>query len=242
MTVDEAPDQEEHGGPRASADTAGRPGQSRVRLPRAQRLEQVVGVAEELFVRYGYQQTSMDEVARLVGVSKPVVYDLVGSKEELYARCVARSADRLAATVAGAVAGVDGAAGADGADGVDRLRAGAVAFFRFVDGHRLAWRGLLSAGSSPAEVEVSEARRRQAGLVARLLVDSSPHDRVDPVVAEAVANALNGAFEALAGWWYDHEEYTAERLADLVVALFEPGLEALLGIGATRPATPLPQG
>jgi AcrR family transcriptional regulator len=216
---------------------------TRRRVPREVRIPQIARIAEDLFGQFGYQGTSMDDVARLAGVSKPVVYDLVGSKEELFKLCLARNANELASRVATAV---------NAASGGDRLRAGALAFFRFVDEHRPAWRGLLASGSAPLTAEMAEIRRNQAGLVAGLLIQgessgrsfhssgsASATDRAidavtdratDPVIADALANAINGAFEALAGWWQSHESMTADDLAELMVQLVGPGLEAMAGV------------
>ena len=231
---------------------------TRRRVPREVRIPQIARIAEKLFGRFGYQGTSMDDVARLAGISKPVVYDLVGSKEQLFKLCLARSAEELASLVATAV---------EAAAGDDRLWAGALAFFRFVDEHRPAWRGLLASGSAPLTAEMAEIRRNQAGLVAGLLIQgvSSRHafgssgpvsatdlatgatdlatgatdlatgardPATDRVIADALANAINGAFEALAGWWQSHETLTADDLADLMVQLMGPGLEAMAGIAA----------
>jgi AcrR family transcriptional regulator len=230
---------------------------TRRRVPREVRIPQIARIAEDLFGQFGYQGTSMDDVARLAGVSKPVVYDLVGSKEELFKLCMARSANELASRVATAV----GAVPAD-----DRLRVGALAFFRFVDEHRPAWRGLLAAGTAPLTTEMAEIRRNQAGLVAGLLIQGEPSgpsfqssgpasatdratgqitnqaadqttnkatDRAtDRVIADAMANAINGAFEALAGWWQSHESMSADELADLMVQLMGPGLDAMAGVAA----------
>ncbi len=49
------------------------------RVPREVRIPQVARVAEDLFGGFGYQGTSMEDVARMSGVSKPVVYDRLGS-------------------------------------------------------------------------------------------------------------------------------------------------------------------
>lgn len=201
-------------------------------MPREVRIPQIAQIAEDLFGQFGYQGTSMDDVARLAGVSKPVVYDVVGSKDDLFELCLARSADELAAQVAAAV---------DGAPGPDRLRAGALAFFLFVGEHRPAWRGLLASGSAPSTTEMANIRRCQARLVAGLLLEEGPmpgHSessgrRVpDAVIADALANAVNGAFEALAGWWNDHQSISAHELAELMVTLIGPGLDSLAGASA----------
>ena len=222
---------------KATATPAAPVPRTRRRVPREVRIPQIARIAEDLFGQFGYQGTSMDDVARLAGISKPVVYDLVGSKEELFQLCLARSAEEMAVRVADAV---------EAAAEEDRLRSGALAFFRFVDEHRPAWRGLLASGSAPLTAEMAEIRRNQAGLVAGLLIQgaspghsagspgpvSATDPATDPVMADALANAINGAFEAVAGWWQSHEAMTAEDLAELMVQLMGPGLEAMAGIAA----------
>ena len=73
------------------------------RVPRAVRERQIVELAEKLFSERGYPGSSMDELARRAGVTKPVVYELFGSKDGLFRACLERSAERLAALVAAAV-------------------------------------------------------------------------------------------------------------------------------------------
>jgi AcrR family transcriptional regulator len=215
-------------------------------VAREVRLPQIARIAEDLFAQFGYQGTSMDDVARLAGISKPVVYDLVGSKEELFKLCLARNADELASRVAVAV---------ESADGDDRLRAGALAFFAFVDEHRAAWSGLLASGSAPLTAEMAGIRRRQARLVAGLLIEPGPSgtasaadavaadavtanavttdaQTADARTADALANAINGAFEALAGWWQDNESLSAHDLTELMVNLVGPGLDSFAGLTA----------
>src|SRR4051794_37843195 len=105
------------------------------RVPRELRRRHLLSVAEELFVERGYQLSSMDELARRAGVSKPVVYDLVGSKEQLFHEVMARFADELAETVATAVSAET--------DPDRRLHAGALAYFHFVDAHRAHYGALF---------------------------------------------------------------------------------------------------
>ncbi|MBM4363784.1 MAG: helix-turn-helix transcriptional regulator, partial [Deltaproteobacteria bacterium] len=104
----------------ASAEVAAYP---HGRVPREVRRRQVVALAEELFGERGFQAASMDELARRAGVSKPVIYDLVGSKEELFHEVLARESAELAARVEAAVEGE--------AVREQKLHAGALAFFRF---------------------------------------------------------------------------------------------------------------
>lgn len=191
------------------------------RVPRALRERQVLAAAEELFAEAGFAGASMDELARRVGVSKPVVYALVGSKEQLFRRCVEHQARRLADRISDA--------SAEESDPEAQLRAGSLAFFRFVAEHRRLWEA-LGAEPGPFAAEAADIRRRQDDLVALLLGAAVARQGVTPQPARlgALAHAINGANEALARWWRDHPEISAEELATWSVDLLLPGLTRLL--------------
>lgn len=191
------------------------------RVPRALRERQVLALAEELFAEQGYSGTSMDELARRMGVSKPVIYGLVGSKEELFSRCVERLSENLAGAIATAAASAD--------DPAHQLRAGVGAFFHFVGAHRRLWEA-LAWEVSPFAADAARVRRRQTDLVASLLDANARRlgAHVAPVQTEATAHFLNGAMESLARWWGAHEEVGADELSDWAVALVVPGLERII--------------
>lgn len=195
----------------------------RGRVPRQLRRRHVLAVATVAFIERGYAGVSMDAIAADAGVSKPVVYDLVGSKERLFHEVMAEAADELAQRVADAVA--------DEPDPERKLFAGALAFFGWVDERRTAWSSLLSSTAGPESTEVAAIRARQTELVAALLAEGADEaagaDAADPEQLDAVAHAINGAFEALSAWWQGHPDRTAEELATLLTALILPGLLSL---------------
>ena len=199
------------------------------RVPRDLRRRQVVEVASALFAEAGFAGASMDELARRVGVSKPVIYDLVGSKEELFTVVTDRFAKELGDRVLLAVTGGD-------LDDRRRLEAGATAFFEFVAEREGAWAALGVAGAGPPAQGLDEVRRRQAELVTALLAEwfrrgaeRTGRDAPDGATVEALAHALNGAFEAVAIWWRTHRDRTPQDLARLVADLAGPGLERFAG-------------
>ena len=55
-----------------------------LRMPAAERREQLLAVALDVFAREGYHQTSMNDVAEAAGITKPVLYQHFESKRELY--------------------------------------------------------------------------------------------------------------------------------------------------------------
>lgn len=193
------------------------------RVPRELRRRQVLVVAEHLFVARGYAATSMKDVAAGAGVSKPIVYDLVGSKEQVFEACMARAADALAVRVAQAVL-------AAGDDEAARLRAGALAWFEFIGERRGLWDALLASDDAPASAAIEAIRARQDDFVAAQLAAGARAEGrdVDDELLGAVATAMNGAFEALGRWWSHHPDRSAAELADLYTGLVLPGLVGLL--------------
>lgn len=184
------------------------------KVPRALRRQQVLEEAYRLFVERGFQSASMDELARRVGVSKPVIYDLAGSKEQLFRDVMASIQAELATTIASAVAAERDLAG--------RLHAGILAFLRFVERRRDGWCALLSMESGGGAEITAALRREQTARVADL-IGGAEGDR------EVLAQAINGAVELVALWWQAHPDRSAESLATLLTELLAPGLVALAG-------------
>lgn len=188
------------------------------RVPRAVRERQLVELGEELFAERGFAKASMDELARRAGVTKPVIYELFGSKEGLFEACLEGLAMRLAESIAEAARGADQAGGAP--DPEARLRAGGLAFLRFAADNRVAYELLYEGRFSDAAVRV---RKRQAALILELMREIAADD-VDPRELEVAANAVNSAYEGVAHWMWDHPVMDVEELADWTVELLLPGL------------------
>ncbi|WP_253282205.1 TetR/AcrR family transcriptional regulator [Arcanobacterium phocae] len=56
----------------------------RQRMTRVERRTQLIGIARQLFTARGYDAVSIEEIANVANVSKPVVYEHFGGKEGLY--------------------------------------------------------------------------------------------------------------------------------------------------------------
>jgi AcrR family transcriptional regulator len=194
---------------------------TRTRLARADRMEQTLLAAHALFADRGYAAVKMDEIAASVGVTKPLLYNYFGNKEQLYITCMERAGDSLTATVAEAVA--------DSANPGEALGAGVRAFFSFLDSDRAAWAVLfdetLPRGGEVAE-RVADYRGAIVELVSGSLLAQLPQDRRDAVRIEfeALSTALLGAAEALARWWLRTDAMPAADAAELLVRTIEHGL------------------
>src|SRR5688500_18154036 len=182
------------------------------RVPRAVRERQLVELGEQLFLERGFAKASMDELARRAGVTKPVIYELFGSKDGLFDACLEGLALRLANEIAEAARAET--------DPESRLRAGGLAFLRFATENRVAYELLYEGRFSQAAATV---RRRQAALILELMRELAP-ENVDPRELEVAANAVNSAYEGVAHWMWEHPESDVEQLADWTVELLLPGL------------------
>jgi AcrR family transcriptional regulator len=201
------------------------------RVPQALRRRQLLVEARELFVEKGYAQASMDELARRMSLSKPVVYQLAGSKEQLFRDVIATVHQELTASIAAAVARE--------ADLEGKLHAGILSFLRFVRRHQRGWVTLLSMEAGPPGADMAALRQGQVQVVAGLLAEDLR--REDPAVdrssVEVLAIAINGAIESAAWWWQSHPKLTPEALAQSLTALLAPGLLAV----AARPKRARPR-
>ncbi|MQY06673.1 TetR/AcrR family transcriptional regulator [Actinomadura macrotermitis] len=187
-----------------SASTSGPP--RRRRMSRAQREQQMLDVAEEVFGEHGYQGASMDEIAERCGVSKPMLYEYFGSKEGLLLGCIARSRAELFEVTQKAVAGAS--------TPQEILFRGMVAYFDFIDTHSRSFVMLLQkpmSGSPESADAVEETRRQQSTLISgvlRAFVPDAPGTAID-----AYTEIIIGASERLALWRTARPEVTAEDAA-----------------------------
>ncbi|XVS64369.1 TetR/AcrR family transcriptional regulator [Actinosynnema sp. CA-299493] len=188
------------------------------RLPRAVRERQIMDAAVDVFSRLGFHAASMDEISEVAGISKPMLYAYLGSKEELFATCIRREATRMMEAIA---------TGVEAGEPPDvQLWSGLRAFFGFVGENRASWQVLHRQASSqggPFAEELADMRGRAISLVAALLVHSSDFTtvpRAGDKEAESLAAALVGAGESLADWWLDNPQepagVVAARLMNLV--------------------------
>src|SRR3954454_23421821 len=169
---------------------------ARRRLPRAEREEQMVDAALELFTERGFDDVSMDEIAARAGITKPMLYSYFGSKEGLYLACIERAARPMIAALRAAVV-VESAPDR-------RLWAGVRAFLGWVEEHREVWARFFvqasARGGEPA-ARVQEMARELGTTLGELFVGTAQAAGVATTAeAEAQAVCLYGATEATARW------------------------------------------
>jgi AcrR family transcriptional regulator len=202
-------------------------------MPRAARERLILDVAGQVFADSGYHSASMDEIAELAGVSKPMIYAYFDSKEGLYVAYVSLMGRELLDRLVGAVPRDEPPA--------DRLRARITEFLSFVEENRNGWTVLFSEAiaSRPLENEVAQLRRQIAEAVQRMVQASIPaHGESFEPATEGIAHAIVGAGESLANWWLENPGVEREQVADWYVAMVQSAVPAMLksGAAARRPA------
>lgn len=187
----------------------GRPGYDRDSLLR---------IAVELFNERGYDGTSMDDLARRLGISKSAIYHHVRSKEQLLQLAVNRALDGLFA-VADEVSGIPGPA-------IDRLellvRRSVVLLAEQLPFVTL----LLRVRGNTRTERAALARRREfdrivADLVKQAEVEGDVRPDVDPAITSRL---LFGMVNSLIEWYRPREDAT--ELADAVAKVAFKGIRA----------------
>jgi AcrR family transcriptional regulator len=186
-------------------------------MPRSLREELILRVAGQVFAQGGYERASMDGIAQLAGVSKPMLYAYFGSKEGLYLAYVERTGSEL----------VQRLVRADRSEATDprptRLRAVIDEFLAFVEEHRDGWTVLFRElnASRPLAEQVATLRTRIVDEVRQMLEGdgSQTPTGLRPPASEGVAEAIVGAGESLANWWLKKPSVPRENVVDWYVGL-----------------------
>ena len=181
-------------------------------------LESLLHVAVRLFNERGYDGTSMDDLARRLGITKSAIYHHVASKEELLGMAVDRALDGLFAVLAEA-GEQDGRA----IDALEHLVRGSVEVLV----EQLPFVTLLLRVRGNTEVERSAlARRREfdravTELVQRAESEGDVRPDVDPAVTSRL---LFGMVNSLIEWYRPRDGAGSAELAGAVCAVAFNGL------------------
>lgn len=201
------------------------------RLPRAVREQQMLDAAVRVFSRRGYHAASMDEIAEDAGISKPMVYAYLGTKEELFVACLHREGTRLMEAIASAAV--------PDLPADERLWRGLRAFFGFVGAHRDGWAVLhrQARGEQPFAGELATMRARLVEVVAGMLDHALCAEGCEAGTTdlEVVAYALVGATESLADWLADHPDADPGKTATRMMNVAWLGAGQLLHGEIWRP-------
>lgn len=189
------------------------------RLTASQRRAQLIEVGRAVLAEHGYEGTSIEEIARVAGVSKPIVYEHFGGKEGLFAVIVDREMDVLVQRVAESIA-----------SGPPRRRfeAAVRAFLTYVSERPEGFAVLTR--DAPPSVRGAGMHSVIADLAERIRdIFDREFARLgwDPAVSPIYAHALIGMVTLTGQWWMDNPELPVEEVVRHLAALGWMGLRHL---------------
>jgi len=164
------------------------------RMTHHDRHTQLLDVAEDLFTSQGYDRVSIEDIARVAGVTRPVVYQHHGSKEGLFLAAARRARDEFEASIVDAHHDSQG----DLSAFVER---GGELLFDLLHDQPSRWAMLFSGAvgeSGDLAVELSRLRFSTIDQIARLAGEYAPG--LDEEHLLAFANAISGISEAFCRW------------------------------------------
>jgi AcrR family transcriptional regulator len=182
---------------------------------------QILDVAKQLFATKGYPKTSIEDIAKAAGVTRPVIYDHFGSKDDVYLACVRSARNELEVIFANAAASSE--------DPGEQLFAAFDAYFEFIERDSASWDVLFGPGATaagPAGSKVADLRFDTVSLLAGLIAPAVP--QVDTQAVEAMAHFLSGAGEQLAKWWRKNPQIPRQQVSGYAMAYSWLGLERLV--------------
>ncbi|GAA0417746.1 TetR/AcrR family transcriptional regulator [Actinoplanes capillaceus] len=193
--------------------------QRRIRMPAAQRREQLITVGRELFAERGFDATSVEEVAARAKVSKPVVYEHFGGKEGLYAVVVDREVRTLLDRVTTALTA---------GHPRELLEQAALALLDYIDEEPHGFQVLVR--NSPVLSEsgnFSSVMGDVAHQVEHILGAEFKSRGLDPRYAALYSQALVGMVALVGQWWREERKPKKEIVAAHLVNLAWNGLSHL---------------
>jgi AcrR family transcriptional regulator len=173
------------------------PGESRRRLPAAERRTLIEAAAARLFAQRGYTATTVEDIAVEAGVSKPMLYRHFESKKDLHIRLLEHRRDELAAAPLDSFL-------KDKRDLQQRLPAMIDAWFAHVEEHPDTSRILFQDTSGDYDIQSvqRELRRRQRAADTALLREFAPQLPVREL--EPLGEIIRSSLTGLALWWLDN--------------------------------------
>ena len=193
--------------------------------------EAVIRAAAHAFNRKGYHNTSLDDIAAALEVTKPTVYYYVQNKEQLLFECFVTGVEQIRAAFR-EVKQLEVPA-REQLNAVLRHYGEAVASefgWCMVRAEEQDLSPSMSSHIKALKSEIDQGIRR---LIREGIQDGSIH----PCDPKMTAFALAGALNWIAHWYRENQSMTGAQIADAFVTIFENGLRPRAASAARR-ATP----
>jgi AcrR family transcriptional regulator len=177
--------------------------------------------AIDLFIRQGYEASSMGDLATELGLSKSAIYHHVPSKEHLLAAA-------LDEALGGLSQAIDAAVDADALSSYARLQMAVRSSVEVLVAHLPAVTLLLRVrGNSEVEIAALRRRRELDDRLAELVRSAVDEGRLrDDVPPELISRLLFGMVNSLVEWYRPDGPVSVEELADALTGMAFEGLRS----------------
>jgi AcrR family transcriptional regulator len=190
------------------------------RLPRAERREVTLEVAEQHFAKFGFRGANLDEIASDSGVTKPVLYDHFASKQALFLAVLDNIRNQLLGLGLQALSAK--------ASNEKRIRTAIKHFFEFAEQHPTSIQVLLSVprGEQMLEQAASAIQDEVTTALVALFrgLISKPLSKKKEVQLYLQVEFIKQGMHALALWHTSKPEFSTTQLTDTVMAVAWTGL------------------
>ncbi|OIH83336.1 TetR family transcriptional regulator [Arthrobacter sp. UCD-GKA] len=193
----------------------------RTRMTGVQRRLQLIDISRHLFSMRGVDGTTIEEIARAAGVSKPVVYEHFGSKEALYMEVVTNEYRELLHRITESLSGEEDSSRV-------LLEKAALAMLTYIEECTEGFRILVrDAPPSQPEGTYSTLLTKVTEQVEHILADEFTHRGFSAEDGSIYAQMLVGMVAMTAQWWLDARHPDKRTVAAHVVNLAWYGLTGL---------------
>ena len=186
--------------------------------------EAVIRAAARAFNHKGYHNTSLDDIAAALEVTKPTVYYYVSNKEQLLFECFVAGIEQIRAGFRDARR--------LGAPARERLKA-VLRHYGQAVASEFGWCMVRAEDQDlPPEMSahIQSLKSEIDQGIRRLLREGVQDGSIHPCDLKMTAFALAGALNWIAHWYRESQSMTGEQIAEAFIAVFENGLRP-------RPAT-----
>ena len=183
------------------------------RLSVAERLRLIEQAATRLFAERGFAATTVEDIVRAAGLTKPMLYRHFESKQEL---CVALLEKARANLIAAPLARLKPGA----PDSHQQVPVMIEAWLAHVQQHSDEARLLFTPITGDPEVEQTQRRLHDLQTATQIALLRELAPGIDEVEAKAIANLMRASLSATALWWLDRPQVPLQVPARALLRAF----------------------
>ncbi len=193
-------------------------GGRKARADRDLKREAVIRTAARAFNARGYHNTSLDDIAATLEVTKPTLYYYVENKEQLLFECFCAGLEPVRAAFRDARASHQ--------DARTRLHGALLGYAKAI-ASEFGWCMVRAEDQDLSDTMRAHVKALKSEIdqdIRRLLREGMADGSIGECDPKMTAFALAGALNWIAHWYRDSQSQSAAQIAAAFVALFENGL------------------